>query len=69
MHCEAYAVLHITKQAMKIGFLLQKIKELNCIQVMYRSSILYFQYKLFFLCVIPVVCVTNKEGGEVKQHN
>jgi hypothetical protein len=22
-----------------------------------------------FLCVIPVVCVTNKEGGVVKQHN
>jgi hypothetical protein len=21
------------------------------------------------MCVIPVVCVTNKEGGEVKQHN
>jgi hypothetical protein len=46
MHCEAYAVFHITKQAMKIGFLLQKIKEMNCIQVMYRSSTLYFQYIL-----------------------
>jgi len=22
-----------------------------------------------FMCVIPVVCVTNKEGGVVKQHN
>jgi hypothetical protein len=24
---------------------------------------------VIFMCVIPVVCVTNKEGGEVKQHN
>ena len=24
---------------------------------------------LDFMCVIPVVCVTNKEGGAVKQHN
>ena len=23
----------------------------------------------FFMCVIPVVCVTNKKGGVVKQHN
>jgi hypothetical protein len=23
----------------------------------------------FFMCVISVVCVTSKEGGEVKQHN
>jgi hypothetical protein len=22
-----------------------------------------------FMCVIPVVCLTNKEGGEVRQHN
>ena len=24
---------------------------------------------MIFMCVIPVVCVTNKEGGVVKQHN
>ena len=34
----------------------------------------YFQQKtatfiLTFMCVIPIVCVTNKEGGVVKQHN
>jgi len=26
-------------------------------------------YPKIFMCVIPVVCVTNKEGGVVKQHN
>ena len=24
---------------------------------------------MIFMCVIPVVCVTNKKGGVVKQHN
>ena len=24
---------------------------------------------IIFMCVIPVVCVTNKKGGVIKQHN
>jgi len=27
------------------------------------------QMSFFFMCVIPVVCVTHKVGGVVKQHN
>ena len=35
-----------------------------------RMQLYISVYKLlFFMCVIPVVCVTNKEGGVVKQHN
>jgi hypothetical protein len=33
------------------------------------SALVVQRIPVIFMCVIPVVCVTSKEGGEVKQHN
>ena len=36
----------------------------------FTSCECYVSFQLYvFMCVIPVVCVTNREGGVVKQHN
>ena len=36
----------------------------QCISYVYTSG-----KCMIFMCVIPVVCLTNKDGGVVKQHN
>jgi hypothetical protein len=68
--------LHITK-VMEVDLNYLQNKSFHCFykdkliqEVIYIKLLgLEIDKHMIFMCVIPIVCVTSKAGGEVKQHN